>query len=191
VVTVYNVHTLWEEDKTGYRSYCEVPGTLTLAESGESQSRFKTFFSRKLHRFKFFHGYTLPHPSSTIQQVFMESYLNESLFVPLVSFGRLVRGAAYVASDCHKSKNLRHQLVADIKDTGFRVDGLGRCHTTKIGPEGLQLSRRPEDRYNLPLKRRVISNYMFVLAFENTDDPGYVTEKVFDALLAGSFVQQQ
>jgi hypothetical protein len=76
--------------------------------------------------------------------------------------------------------------VAEIKDTGFRVDGLGRCHTTKVGPEGLQLSRRPEDRYNLPLKRRVISNYMFVLAFENTDDPGYVTEKVFDALLAGA-----
>lgn len=35
------------------------------------------------------------------------------------------------------------------------------------------------------MKRQAISNYLFYLAFENTLEPGYVTEKVYDALIAG------
>jgi hypothetical protein len=35
------------------------------------------------------------------------------------------------------------------------------------------------------MKRQAISRYLFYLAFENSHERGYVTEKVFDALLAG------
>eukprot|EP01034_Spumella_vulgaris_P033191 gene33191-40957_t len=38
---------------------------------------------------------------------------------------------------------------------------------------------------SLQLKQQALSNYMFYLAFENTNERGYVTEKVFDALIAG------
>lgn len=38
---------------------------------------------------------------------------------------------------------------------------------------------------NLALKRAVISRFMFNMAFENSVEAGYVTEKPFDALLAG------
>ena len=34
-------------------------------------------------------------------------------------------------------------------------------------------------------KRPVLSKYVFALAFENTRVPGYVTEKVVDAMIAG------
>ena len=39
---------------------------------------------------------------------------------------------------------------------------------------------------NAIYKRTVISQYMFNLAFENSIEDGYVTEKPFDALMAGT-----
>ena len=41
------------------------------------------------------------------------------------------------------------------------------------------------DEKDFSNKRKVISKYLFYLAFENTIEPGYVTEKVFDAVFAG------
>ena len=38
---------------------------------------------------------------------------------------------------------------------------------------------------NLALKRAAIARFMFNMAFENSIEDGYVTEKPFDALLAG------
>ena len=38
---------------------------------------------------------------------------------------------------------------------------------------------------NLALKRAAIARFMFNMAFENSVEAGYVTEKPFDALLAG------
>jgi Glycosyltransferase family 10 (fucosyltransferase) C-term len=38
---------------------------------------------------------------------------------------------------------------------------------------------------NLVLKRDAIARFMFNMAFENSIEDGYVTEKPFDALLAG------
>jgi hypothetical protein len=38
---------------------------------------------------------------------------------------------------------------------------------------------------NLVLKRDAIGRFMFNMAFENSIEDGYVTEKPFDALLAG------
>jgi hypothetical protein len=94
-----------------------------------------------------------------------------------------------VASDCHKRDSAnanRDSVVGEIRRVGFRVDGLGRCMRSATGPEGISLPKSGDTRYNLLLKRKAIARYMFNLAFENSIEPGYVTEKPFDALLSGT-----
>jgi hypothetical protein len=51
---------------------------------------------------------------------------------------------------------------------------------------GIKLQKFRDTRYNLFLKREVINSYAFTMAFENSIEAGYVTEKPFDALVAGS-----
>ena len=70
----------------------------------------------------------------------------------------------------------------------MRVDSLGKClHSKATSPEkkpvSLGVGRTAKE--SLEMKREAISQYMFYLAFENTYERGYVTEKVFDALIAG------
>ena len=52
-------------------------------------------------------------------------------------------------------------------------------------PDGLALPTTPDSRYSLTIKRNLIARYMFYLAFENSLEPGYVTEKPWDAHIAG------
>eukprot|EP01040_Poterioochromonas_malhamensis_P005068 gene5068-5433_t len=74
-----------------------------------------------------------------------------------------------------------------IRDLGFRVDGLGRCLHTNHIPEGvIDMQKFRNSQYNLHLKREVLNHYAFNMAFENSIESGYVTEKPFDALIGGS-----
>ena len=95
-----------------------------------------------------------------------------------------------MASDCHKrdAANSHRDEVASLlrSKADWRVDGLARClHTANI-PEGITLGNSRNSEMNLILKREAISNYMFYLAFENSIETGYVTEKLFDGLIAGT-----
>ena len=69
------------------------------------------------------------------------------------------------------------------------MDSLGKCHQTEAtsrnpGASVLGIGKTAQE--NLDLKRKAISRYLFHFAFENSVEPGYVTEKVFDALKAGT-----
>lgn len=57
---------------------------------------------------------------------------------------------------------------------------------TETGPEGVVLRSSRDSYTNLVLKRQTTNNFMFDLSFENTIEEGYVTEKPFDALIAGT-----
>ncbi len=105
-----------------------------------------------------------------------------------VNFSSLIKAGTYVASDCHKrdsANSNRDWYIQQLRNAGFRVDGLGRCMHS-IGPENIQLPNSRDSRYNLYLKRDIISKFMFHFAFENSIENGYVTEKPFDALIAGT-----
>jgi glycoprotein 3-alpha-L-fucosyltransferase len=107
-------------------------------------------------------------------------------FLPLKPFSQLIRGASFVASTCHRMEGTTKRVsVVSQMQALFRVDSLGRCHTTRHIPEGIVLKSSSNALENLRLKQLAISNYLFYCAFENTYERGYVTEKVFDALIAG------
>jgi hypothetical protein len=53
---------------------------------------------------------------------------------------------------------------------------------------GISLPTNPEARYDMPIKRQAIARFMFNMAFENSIEDGYVTEKPFDALISGIFM---
>ena len=185
-VSLYNVHSWWERTRSTSPAICELHTNLTMFETEESHSRFGQLFDQS---FKHFDGYSSISPKSAVQRIYFDAYLYESDLLPLHNFSSLVKGASYVASDCHKhdpgANSNRDGIIHTIRQNGYRVDGLGRCMHTEPGPEGLSLPRSRDTRYNLHIKRQVIGRYLFNMAFENTYEDGYVTEKPFDALRAG------
>lgn len=186
-LSLYNIHSWWEKTRDHRPAICELPTNLTMVESEEAKVRYNHLFEPS---FKHFDGYSTTHPSSHLQRVYKEAFLNESfLSKSTKSHSSLVKAASYVASDCHRRDNAnanRDGVVQLIRNEGIRVDGLGRCMRSAVGPEGITLPNTHNTRYNLQLKRDVLSKYMFNLAFENSVESGYVTEKPFDALIAGT-----
>jgi hypothetical protein len=182
---VYNIHSWWERHREHGPSVCELPTNITLAESEESRVRYHMLFDPT---FKFFDGFSTTHPTSHVQRVYESVFINASQFIgPMHPFSKLIKGAAYVASDCHKRDSAnanRDHIIWQLRKEGFRVDGLGRC-MHQLGPEGVSLPTNKEARYDLNIKRRAIARFMFNMAFENSIEPGYVTEKPFDALISG------
>jgi hypothetical protein len=183
-VSLYNIHYLWEKMRDTKPSYCELNTDLMMAESEETKVRYAQLFDAS---FKNFDGFSTTHTSSSVPRVYIEAVLNDSHFLPINNFSSLVKAASYVASDCHRRDTAnanRDSVVHQIRMNGFRVDGLGRCMHS-IGPEGIGLPKTRDTRYNLRLKRETIGKFLFNMAFENSLEPGYVTEKPFDALMSG------
>ncbi len=134
-------------------------------------------------------GYSTINPLSPVPRIYSHAILNSTEFIPLKPFESLIKGAVYVASDCHKrdrANSHRDEHVLTLRKAGFRVDGLGRClHTPNI-PENITLGNPYLHDLRLYNKRLAISNYMFYLAYENSIEDGYVTEKLFDGFISGS-----
>ena len=182
-VAMYNIHTWGVHSKWPHSpSDCLIPAHYTLAESEESHGRFHKLFKAS---FRNYDGNSTTSPFSSVQRTYF-SGLNASEFLPLKSFSKLINGASFVASTCHKGEGTTKRVSVVMQlEAYIRVDSLGKCHTTRHIPEGIVLKSGRSEQQNLLYKQQAISHYMFYLAFENTYERGYVTEKVFDALIAG------
>lgn len=138
-VSVYNIHSWLERQKSRGPMLCELPTSLTLAETEESRTRYHGLFDTT---FKHFDGSSSTHPSSSVQRVYESAYMNETQFTDngkMRNFSSMIKAAAYVAGDCHKRDNAnsnRDHVVHEIRKAGFRVEGLGRCMHT-VNPEGM------------------------------------------------------
>lgn len=182
-VSMYNIHT-WKTYSNPPNAPDKrlFPTTFTLAESEESHHRFHKLFSTS---FPYFDGNSTTNPSSSVPRTYFRGW-NMSEFLPSPAVTTLINGSTFVASTCHagdgNNKRMAHvrQLMAY-----FRVDSLGKCMHTKHIPEGIIIQPGHSEWEKLQRKREAIARYKFYLAFENTDEPGYVTEKVFDALYSG------
>jgi len=191
-VALYNIHSLWERHRVRYPLNCAWPTNLTLASSEESHARFHGLFNASFGNFD---GSSTTHPASSVQRIYDAAYLDgyHPLPLPLPSSDLGSNGtaqfpaASFIASVCHKGPHAyREKLVAELRHAGVRVDGLGRCAKSSA-PPGVVLHHAPHNNtLNTEHKRQVVAQYMFNLAFENSVEDGYVTEKPFDALIAGS-----
>jgi len=82
------------------------------------------------------------------------------------------------STNCYRLLD-RVRLVRSLEKY-YRVDRLGKCHRDKWRNDTVFINE------SAPLpKIKALSHYLFHLAFENTVEKGYVTEKVFDGLSAG------
>jgi len=159
---------------------CQYAPNLTLIATMEPMSNF-------LHVKKFtdyFDGHSTTHPDSTITRTYYHPFKENQFFSPFRKFSELIKGASFVSSNCDYLRGaiVRNNIIGLLRKHGFRVDGLGKCMHTPVGPEGVELNyvRTSNDKIS------AISRYMFNMAFENTVEPGYVTEKPFEALTAGT-----
>lgn len=185
-VALFNVHSLWEKIRIRYPPNCEWPTNLTMASSEESHSRFSTLFNATFDNFD---GYSTTHPLSSVQRIYDAAYLRDftELSASTSTNTSLYKAASFIASTCHKGPHAdRERVVNELRQSGVQVDGLGRC-AKSAAPPGLTLHHAPHNNtLNTLYKRSVAGKYMFNLAFENAVEVGYVTEKPFDALMAGT-----
>jgi glycoprotein 3-alpha-L-fucosyltransferase len=78
--------------------------------------------------------------------------------------------AAAFISNC-AARNFRLQALEALMKTNVKIDSYGGCHRNRDGSVE---------------KVEALKHYKFSLAFENTNEEDYVTEKFFQSLVAGS-----
>ena len=113
--------------------------------------------------------------------------------IPFHDDTTVIDGVSFVAHNCH-SKNQREQLIEEMREFGLQVDGLSRClnnvnqtqlretiRNSTLLPYNLT---KPHD-YRFHEKITMMRMYKFHAAFENGNIVDYVTEKVYQALIAG------
>jgi hypothetical protein len=186
-LALYNIHSWHGISNRFHPANCELPMNLTMAESEESSVRYHSDFEKAFHHFD---GNSTISPSSSVPRVYEDALLYDlNLTQPLLNFSSLVKGGSYVASDCHlndEANSKRDSIVAQLRNDGVRVDGLGRCMHSPDNAEGIKILHSQDPFERALSKRGVIGRYLFYMAFENSIEPGYITEKAFDALVAGS-----
>eukprot|EP01064_Diplonema_japonicum_P017017 TRINITY_DN25077_c0_g1_i1.p1 TRINITY_DN25077_c0_g1~~TRINITY_DN25077_c0_g1_i1.p1 ORF type:complete len:495 (+),score=23.69 TRINITY_DN25077_c0_g1_i1:46-1485(+) len=99
--------------------------------------------------------------------------------------GSKVRAACFFASNCEFTSHWRDAIVLMMRKYKFPVHGYGKCmntHSVKDATwcRGADLSRKGA------AKACIGSNYVFSLVVENSVSVDYVTEKVYEPLMAGS-----
>ncbi|XP_075674355.1 glycoprotein 3-alpha-L-fucosyltransferase A-like isoform X1 [Castanea sativa] len=82
--------------------------------------------------------------------------------------------AAAFISNCG-ARNFRLQALEGLEKSNIKIDSYGGCHRNRDG-RGAHLMDKVE----------ALKHYKFSLAFENSNEEDYVTEKFFQSLVAGS-----
>ena len=98
-LSLYNIHSWWEHTRNVIPASCDLHTNLTIFETEESKIRYQQLFEQS---YQHYDGYSSTSPDSNIQRVYSEAYLKNSTFLRLNKYDMMIKGASYVASDCHK-----------------------------------------------------------------------------------------
>lgn len=102
------------------------------------------------------------------------SWTDYDIQKPAVQYSSVIKGASFIASNC-ASHNSRESVVQELM-TMMRVDSLGTCIPNAEPPPG-------SSRNN---KESMLQKYLFHLAFENSNEEDYITEKLWGTLASGT-----
>ncbi|XAR72904.1 Glycoprotein 3-alpha-L-fucosyltransferase [Bertholletia excelsa] len=97
------------------------------------------------------------------------SWAEYDIMAPLQPKTEKALAAAFI-SNCN-ANNFRLQALEALEKAGIRIDSYGGCHRNRDGRVD---------------KVETLKRYKFSLAFENSNEEDYVTEKFFQSLVAGS-----
>lgn len=100
------------------------------------------------------------------------SWAEYDIQTPAAEYDNVIKGASYIASNCEAVNN-RDEVVQELMKS-IRVDSLGSCIHNAEPPE------------NHDEKKDMQAHYLFHLAFENTNEIDYITEKMWGTLHSGS-----
>ena len=93
---------------------------------------------------------------------------------PAVNYDKVVKGASFIARNCGSNNN-REKVVTNLTAI-MRVDSLSDCLRNANPPHNMSLQD----------KIAVQREYLFHLAFENTCEDDYITEKLWGTLESGT-----
>ncbi|KAH9695518.1 glycoprotein 3-alpha-L-fucosyltransferase A [Citrus sinensis] len=143
------------------------PGTDTVLRSMESSQYYAENNIAQARR----RGYTIVMTTSLSSDVPVGyfSWAEYDIMAPVQPKTESALAAAFI-SNCG-ARNFRLQALEALEKENVKIDSYGGCHRNRDG--------RVE-------KVETLKRYKFSLAFENSNEEDYVTEKFFQALVAGS-----
>ncbi|MBA0705167.1 hypothetical protein Golax_017375 [Gossypium laxum] len=97
------------------------------------------------------------------------SWAEYDIMAPVIPKSEKALAAAFI-SNCMAS-NFRLEALMELEKENIKIDSYGRCHKNRDGRVD---------------KVEILKRYKFSLAFENSNEEDYVTEKFFQSLVAGS-----
>lgn len=148
------------------------PDQATCMESMESGSYYR-FINTNRKEFNYTMFYSL---TSDVPIPYAEYF--ESSEEPLPLSEKQGRLAAAFVSNCG-ANNGRTRYLKELMNY-MKIDSFGGCvHNAEV-PSEYKSSSRDQT------KQKTISHYKFTLAFENSDDDDYITEKLYQPLRYGS-----
>ena len=102
------------------------------------------------------------------------SWAEYDIVQPAVDYDKAIKGASFLATNCGSFSH-RERVVRELIDM-MRVDSLGKCMNNAAPPNGVGLGN----------KKLLQKQYLFHLAFENSNERDYVTEKLWGTLESGT-----